>query len=265
MTCGDVEERELVERFVAGTLDEHDRDAFEEHILGCDTCFDRVQTTRMLRHELGSPKAAAPRNWPLIAGLAVAAVLALAVAATLRSGRSTSSAGSALEGANARQASSPATPASSPLPTRAQAIMQLAQVEPPRFLPPNLRGADDDRRRAFLQAMEKYRASDYESAASALRALATSADAAAETLFYLAVCDLAGGRAADAARGFSRVIELKDFVLEEDAHFFLAKAHLSRGDVESARKEFEQVVALKGDREGEARAILSALAALPTR
>ena len=52
MSCRDVEEHDLLDRHVHGTLPEEQRDAFERHVLGCDRGAGRLETTLALRELL---------------------------------------------------------------------------------------------------------------------------------------------------------------------------------------------------------------------
>jgi hypothetical protein len=44
-----VEEHDLVEAYLAGRLSERDRDAFEAHYFGCETCLERLETANDFR------------------------------------------------------------------------------------------------------------------------------------------------------------------------------------------------------------------------
>lgn len=45
MDHGQIEERDVVERYVQGTLPPSEAEAFEEHLVGCAACFERVRWT----------------------------------------------------------------------------------------------------------------------------------------------------------------------------------------------------------------------------
>jgi hypothetical protein len=49
----------------------------------------------------------------------------------------------------------------------------------------------------------------------------------------------------------------------DEAHFYLAKVHLARGDVDLARRELQYAVGHEAGPEGEAQRILAALDRLP--
>jgi type II secretory pathway pseudopilin PulG len=91
-----IEERSLAERYVAGTLSADERDGFEEHLVDCPRCLDRIDEAERIRAGLaaideerpvrltprsGVAVAARPRRRPLVlalaAGLLVGAVPSL--------------------------------------------------------------------------------------------------------------------------------------------------------------------------------------------
>ncbi len=83
LTCKDIEERGLVERFVAGKLMGHELESFQDHLLLCDRCQQGVWLGMATRQELIAEDRATrrPRNrLPRIAagvGIAVAAAAAV--------------------------------------------------------------------------------------------------------------------------------------------------------------------------------------------
>lgn len=97
MMHGEIEDQEIVERYVRNQLGAEERRAFEEHFFGCEECFDRVQTTerfvagmrdagrRGLLEGSGSAEAAPARAWgawmfpAFAASFCTAVALALAV------------------------------------------------------------------------------------------------------------------------------------------------------------------------------------------
>jgi len=87
LTCEQVRDRELIERYAAGTLGDAEAESLEAHALDCQECWAAIQQAVELHAALvadvPSPARQAPRSsgrrrmWP--AGLAAAAVLAMAV------------------------------------------------------------------------------------------------------------------------------------------------------------------------------------------
>lgn len=273
MTCSNVEQHDLVARYAHGRLTGAERDAFEQHFLGCSSCFDALQTYRVLHSALGSatPKRVARRRpVALWLGLAAAALLAVVIGTTLRSGDQIAAPASQAPPPAAATASpepaatAPAEPAPlAPAAARAERIALLARFDPPRYEPPALRGADDEARRRFESAMEPYRSGDFTAAATALRSEAQKGAATPNVLFYLAIAELQTRRLAEAIAGLEQVVATNDVLLEEDAHFFLGKALLLQDDVARARQEFARVVTLVGDRQDDARRLVAGIDALP--
>jgi hypothetical protein len=69
MTHDQIDSGDIVDRFVAGTLDAATAEAFEEHFFGCDECFAKVESLEAMRGavrhaasrgDLRSPSQAAP-------------------------------------------------------------------------------------------------------------------------------------------------------------------------------------------------------------
>ena len=64
MTCTDVQERDVAERYVLGRLDEAERDAFELHYFECASCYSRVQALGAVRDALArQPVQARVSRW----------------------------------------------------------------------------------------------------------------------------------------------------------------------------------------------------------
>jgi TolA-binding protein len=106
--------------------------------------------------------------------------------------------------------------------------------------------------------MKLYAQGDYRAALPALQS-AAALDAAAGPHFYLGICELVAGDASGAAAEFERVIALGDSPYLEKAQFFLAKARLRQKDGNGAAKALEAAIALHGDYEDQARALLRRL------
>jgi hypothetical protein len=111
--------------------------------------------------------------------------------------------------------------------------------------------------------MEKYTNRDYAASAETLRSLATGGPESAAPRFYLAIDDLVTGNPSEADAQLRAVESMGETPYLEEARFFRAKALLATRDVPDATRELEETVALKGDRETEARRILEQLRRLP--
>jgi hypothetical protein len=90
LTCDDVRDRELIERYAAGTLGEPEAEALEAHAFGCEACWAEMQCAVELHAALtneGRPgirldQSDRARLWRWPIGLAAAAVLVLAIGVT---------------------------------------------------------------------------------------------------------------------------------------------------------------------------------------
>lgn len=275
MTCDDVRDQDLVAHYVHRRLSDADRDQFEEHFIGCESCFAEVQDYRVLRQGLAESPAAttipatapAAAWWRAVLPAFVLAGAGAVIALALYLPRSSVPASSTDTAAGTAPATSePVSVDPVPAgPSRMALVGQLARVEPPEYLPPNLRNASGPDDALFKRAMARYQAKQYDEAATALRALRASGPDSAETLFYLGVSDLMSGRVTDALASLETAAAMRDLIYEEDARFFLAKALLSAQDVARARIELARVVALDGDRQQAARSLIDAIDALPAR
>jgi hypothetical protein len=266
MICEEVARDEIVEKYLLGGLPDEARDAFEAHYFDCDRCFRMLQTARTVQGELARTAAAvraegmAPswiRGWAW--GPAIA-VLVLAVGLTLwqRSAPTTISDAAppalvppAGPAATAPQPASPQPPAPS--------LGELGRVEPPAFVPSRLRGAQDEATAAFAAAMKSYARGDYARAAEGLQKAADLDPGAPHIAFFLGASHLLSGRPDAAVTALQRAVALGDSAYLEDAHFYLAKAHLQQDRAGPAIEQLRIVVRLAGERQVEARELLRRL------
>jgi hypothetical protein len=129
-------------------------------------------------------------------------------------------------------------------PTReipAERYQLLAKFEPPAYIDQS-------------PAMQRYSAHDYAGAAAALRGVDTI-----DARFYLGICLLVTGNNAEGVSELRRVIAPGDSPYLERAHFYLAKGLLAAGEIAGARIELNEVIAMHGDLEKQAKALLSAV------
>ena len=187
-----------VQAYVAGTLPEAERDAFEVHILECAECRTLVREGAALRVALREAVAApAPRRtgWWIAGSLAAAAVVAFFF---LR----------------------PADP-----------LARLARVEPPApFAGMRVRDAGDSTALRVDSGMALFNAGRYGEAAARLGPAAADAPAAT---FYLALSLLLAGRPADAIAPLAAAAHAQTPYAAE-ARLYLAKAWLRSGRADSA-------------------------------
>ena len=262
MDCRQVQQQEIIERYLLGQLDESEQDAFEQHYFECPHCLKGLDTYRALREELAHHAAeirAEPlpvrtaRTWvwaPALAGVAAAIVLAVWLWPR-----------PAPTGPTAAGPISPITQATSTVSPSAE-LLELAKVEPPAYTRVILRGATDQATRRFHEAMTHYENGNCAAVLPGLHQAARLDPALPEANFYLGACCLLTGHDQEAAESLKKTIAMGDTPYLEDAHFYLAKAYLRTHDLAAAQRELETVAHLKGDRENEARQLLQQLAAL---
>jgi tetratricopeptide (TPR) repeat protein len=265
MTCDEVSGNEIVERYVLGQLTGDERDAFEQHYFECARCFDLLRTYKDLQTELARTRDAITaassrsllRQW---AWLPAAAVLLLSVSVVVWQ-RSTP--GPAPSSSTAEPPANPSTapgstgsPATSP---QRRSLDDLARFDPPRYQQGRLRGAADAATAKFQTGMDQYQRNDFASARASLSDASKLDPEAAHIAFFLGITKLLTGQPNEAADDLRRTIALGDSPYREEAHFYLAKAHLKLGRVDDALAELERVVQLRGSLETQARALRNQL------
>jgi tetratricopeptide (TPR) repeat protein len=104
--------------------------------------------------------------------------------------------------------------------------------------------------------MELYPDGDYVSAIPGLEKAMELDPTATNISFFLGACYLLTGRTSEGIETLQHTVALGDTVFLEEAHLLLAKAHLHRGEFETARTELETVIGLGGDVAPEAQVIL---------
>ncbi|MDQ5858084.1 MAG: hypothetical protein M3542_07405, partial [Acidobacteriota bacterium] len=144
---------------------------------------------------------------------------------------------------------------------RSAALATLAVVHAPQYTPVVLRGAVDEAARRFREAMQLYVSRDYAGARPGLRAASELDRGRPDIAFFLGICALLTDEPADAIAELRRTIALGESPYLEEAHFYLAKAHVQRGELAAASGELAATVRLRGEREQEARELLQKLEA----
>jgi tetratricopeptide (TPR) repeat protein len=254
MECVQIKHDEVVERYLTGSLGPRERESFEEHYFACEQCFAALQANRALQAELSAsaPQIRAmpapnPTAWRWTAAMVTAAVVILAVVGIRW-------------GMKPDLSSAPPTQTRQPGPA-GPSLGELARFDPPTYTPAVLRGAQDEAIRKFRVAMKHYQQGDYARAISGLREDAKLNPKDAGALFFLGVSYLLSGRTDEGIAALQQSVALGDTPYLEEAHYYLAKAFLRKGDLAAARRELEEVVRLEGDHEDEARRLLQQLAA----
>jgi TolA-binding protein len=125
-----------------------------------------------------------------------------------------------------------------------------------------LRGSEDQASKHFHNAMRQYMRRDYASAIPGLRGAVHLNPQAANANFYLGACYLLNHQTDLAILSLEKVVSDHDPNYAEQAHFYLAKAYIRKGDFAAAKSELERTVQLHGDREQEARKLETQLTQL---
>ena len=259
MTCEEVVTGEIVEKYLHEQLSEESRDAFEQHYFACDRCFRLLQTYRDLQSQLAATREtvlpAARRSWiSQWAWVPAAAALFIAVSLTLWPRPQPVSPPS-------ESLPPSVTPQPAPAPS-GPSIEQLAKLEPSPFAPVRLRGASDEATARFRDAMTHYQRRDYTAAIAGLRAASALDGKAPHILFFLGVSQLLTGETDPGIEALERTIALGDSPYLEEAHFYLAKAHLQKRNIDEAIRQLERAIRLGGTRAAEATSLRDQLQAI---
>jgi TolA-binding protein len=269
--CTIAPDDEVFERYLRDELSEEQREAFELHYLECAGCQETLETYRAITRELAAARqapaaarpAAVPRTYaPTMWGLAAAAVLVAAVVIQRRGPEPVMP--EQAVAAPPSSAPAPALPAAPPAAAEPaandrDAIMLLARFDPPTYTAPALRRAETNRDATFRQAMAFYTAADYAAARSALESVVAADPQAPGANFFLAITHLLQDRTNEGIAGLRRTIALGDTAYLEDSRFYLGKSLVRAGDLAGAERELQAVVAMDGDRRGEAAAMVTQL------
>jgi tetratricopeptide (TPR) repeat protein len=247
-TCESIAEQEIAERYLRRELSEAEQDAFERHYFDCPACFERLQTLDVAAGLLrASPPPAGqtvprPRVSPLILAAGIASLASAAAVWWVLSQGSRGSERSVSPHppaqATARSGSAERVPAGVPVPARP--LEELRRIEP---LPPLLFRGPKEGWDPAARAMEKYASHDYVGAAAGFRDALRADPGSLEAALYLGVCELLSGNDAAAIEPLRRVANSGRTSYAETARFYLAKAFLRKGEVESARAELEFLAA----------------------
>jgi TolA-binding protein len=263
MNCTEVEEREILERYLLDRLTEPEREEFEKHYFECGTCFAQVQTGLALQTELRRQPAmpvrargaSLLRTW--VWAPAFAAIVILLTAGIWWY--------SARNRQPLQQVAAPPPKVSPNVPVKVQSpsttpsLEELARVEPPPYSAVVLRGAEDESHEAFHKAMQYYVKEDYAHAIPGVRAAVEASPQTASFSFYLGACYLLTGQTDLAIISFRKTVSLGDSAYSESAHFYLAKAYLGNKDVARAQDELQRTVQFHGSLEAPAAEILRQL------
>jgi tetratricopeptide (TPR) repeat protein len=251
MDCDRIEREEVIEKYLAGRLDRAGQEEFEDHFFGCPKCREKLETARLLQEKLWEqgeafrPPAAEPRRaavrrraW----AYSVAAVAVIMVIASVPWWR--------LGG--------PGRPPAATI-GQSSSLTMLARFDPPLYVPAALRGLADEAAERFHLGMKSYLDGRYGEAIPDLRAAAGLDPQRAGSRFFLGISLLLTGKTDEGVEELRRTISLGDSPYLEEAHFYLAKAYLRKGDSGAAKRELNWVVDRGGRLKEEAARILTQL------
>lgn len=294
MQCKQVLEDEIAEGYLRGALSAADQEAFEQHYFGCASCFGELENLSLLGEAVAGGAAdvrarsgtgGRRARWAWAAAAAATAFVAMGLYWFVRSNRPPEG---VREGEHrvadqrpvfpvqsARETNSPpvpkaassahshpsAPPVATGSATRAAALAALAVVQAPQYSPAILRGALDEPERRFREAMRLYVNRDYAGAKPQLRAAAALDRERPDIAFFLGICALLTEEPVSAMVELRRTIALGESPYLEEAHFYLGKAHLRRGELAAAASQLDATIRLRGEREKEARGLLQKLEA----
>jgi predicted Zn-dependent protease len=111
--------------------------------------------------------------------------------------------------------------------------------------------------RGWAHAMQRYSAGDYKGAIPGLRAISAVQPDFVPARFYLGICLLLTNNRAGGIEQMRAVTAAPPSPYLEKARFYLAKALLGEGDRSGAQRQLDVVIALQGDLETQARALLA--------
>jgi tetratricopeptide (TPR) repeat protein len=258
MDCETVERENIVERYLAGTLEPELKEHWERHYFGCDRCAGQLETWQAIEQPLRAmaasirqeiqPREIRPHQstarW-LWAGAAIAAALlvGLGIKQTLPPSQRLP-----------RPEISTAAPTVSPL-------AELARLEPPAYRPVTLRAAGSKAEAQFQKAMEAYLRRDYPRTIAGLQAALELDPDAPAPRFFLGACDLLTGNTADGVRELERVAS-GDSPFAQEAQFDLAKGYLLEGNQERALALLRRLADVPGDFRERARQSIARIAAI---
>lgn len=242
-----------LEPYLAGTLEEAKAQEFEEHYFDCPVCLAQVQAMQAVAEHLRRNPVAMPAKkvlaWPVRwRALAAAAALVAAVWIGYRweAGRTPAQ-------NHAVQQAPPVNPGTSAKPVGEE----LADLTLPPYQPSRLRGEAEEAR--FQAGMKAYAAGNCEQALPQLEKVPARSAEALAAQFYAGACQMELRQWDAAAATLQAVAAKGDSPQQEPSLYLLAQISLERGDLTAARRQLEQVIALRGDYEQRARRQLKEL------
>ena len=109
------------------------------------------------------------------------------------------------------------------------------------------------------RALQAYNRRDYPAAATQFKIVLQAHPDSLEARFYLGVCELLTNNTIAGKAELQQVIGAGQGQYLDQAHFYVAKVLLGRGDLDGARRELRDAIAVHGDFEKRAEVLLSDL------
>ena len=247
LTCELVTETGMVERYVAETLPDSELEGFEDHLLLCQRCQEEVVQAVAVREALrettkeGSGREASAGNpektrTGFFFGIPPKIWLPVAAAAGV--------AGLVFFG-----------------PDRVPgAIRELGGVsQPPIYLGISVRQDPASADSLFDAAMLRYVVDEFGDAAKGLEEALEAGAPPVPAQFFLGASQLTLDRPREAAEAFGVVIDSGSSPYLAEAHYYRAKAHLRRGEVEAALADLRAASAIQGEISRSAEALADSL------
>ena len=248
--CHQIEEQQMIERYLDGTLPETEVEAFEEHYFGCQHCFSELQLRHAAAIELTSQSAqkasrpAAKTKSFYFWALAAAAVLVLALTSVWV----------------IRQRSPvDSTPSTAVLVNPQQKLFEeLARIEEaPSYLQATIRGGvAGPAQEKLRQGMQLYQQGKYAEAVPYLRPASESNPELYPSRFYLGISLLMVNQNDEAIQTLLSLVNSTSNPYLEDSQWYLAKAYFRKKDVKAGKEHLEAVVRLDGPHAEEASRIV---------
>jgi TolA-binding protein len=247
MNCEQIEEAEIVEKYVTGQLGEREQADFELHFLGCKRCFEQVQLWQDMQLALAQQPRKGVHWWPI---LAVAASLLVAMGVGWLKLRPV-----ATEVAKSSAPSTVSVPADGTV-----GLAVMASITPPHYSRPRWRVAGET---GFDMAMQRYSKGDYAAAIPGLVAVLKGDQTNTAAQFFLGICYLMQGRDDEGIMHLQATIALGDSPELEEAHFYLAKALLRKQDASGAAAELRKALGMHGSHQTEEQSLLKSITEVP--
>jgi len=229
--CKKGADQEIMERYLTGRLSLEEAEAFEQHLLECQSCFSELQwrhaAASELRRQAARPAVSSGRTinygWRFATAAAAVMILMAALVYLFFLSRGLK-------------------------PDSEAVIDQLASLgQPPLYLPSTIRGAKSQPAlELFAKGMREYANQKYHDAVPLLESAARLDPDHLPTAFYLGISYLILDQPDAGIPWLVKVVRADPNPYAEEGHWYLSKAYFKKRDLDLARRELEAVVGLNG-------------------